>query len=211
MRHHHNHHRPIQPTFEELLAKVRDLPEGYRGQILDGAVHVCEPPCAARAHTLGELSATLMAGSPLGDPAPASWTFLSNAELAVGVDGLISADIAGFRRSQDELAREASPIRHAPSWVCEVLGDGARGFTRTVKRKAYAELGVSYLWLADPDARVLEVFQNQRGRWLLLAALSDELNVAPPPFEDLHFDAIDLWLPAPRIKTPSVPPSARRH
>src|SRR6266478_3290515 len=79
MRYHHAHHHrpPIQPTFDELLARVRDLPEGYRGQILDGAVHVCEPPCAARAHTLGELSATLVAGSPLGDPVPAAWTFLS--------------------------------------------------------------------------------------------------------------------------------------
>src|SRR5262245_36101298 len=148
MRHHH-HHRPIQPTFDELLARVRDLPPGYRGEILEGAVHVCEPPCAARAHTLGALSATLVAGSPLGDPVPPSWTFLSNAEIAIGDEGLISADIAGFRRSQEELARETFPIRLAPSWVCEVLGDASRGFTRTVKRKAYAELGVSYLWLAD--------------------------------------------------------------
>jgi Uma2 family endonuclease len=96
--------------------------------------------------------------------------------------------------------------------VCEVLGEGSRGFTRTIKRKAYAELGVSHLWIADPDARVLEVFQNQRGRWLLLAALSEEANVSAAPFEELHFDASDLWLPAPKIKTPSVPPAAaKRH
>lgn len=150
----------------------------------------------------------LVAGSPLGDPAPAEWTFLSHAEIAVGGEGLLTADIAGFHLSREALAKEATPIRVTPAWVCEVLGGGSRSFTRTTKRRAYGELGVAYLWIADPDARVLEVFQNQRGKWLLVTALSEETRISAPPFEDLHFDASDLWLPLPRRSVPPPSPSS---
>ena len=187
--------KPVDPpSFEELLAKVRDLPEGHRGSIFDGAIHVAEPPSAARAHTLGEISATLFAGSPLGDPVPEGYTFLDDVELAFGDDGLLVADIAGWKLPHERVAAAASPLRIAPVWVCEVLGGSTRGFTLTAKRRAYAHLGVQWLWVADPDAHVLEVFQNQRGKWLLTETYSEEPNIAPAPFEGAHFDASDLWV-----------------
>jgi hypothetical protein len=207
-------HKIAEPTYEELLGRVRDLPEGYHGQIFEGMVHVTPPPSAARAHTLAEISAMLVAGSALGDPVPAEWAFLSNAEIAIGKEGFLVADFAGWHLVSSDLARVASPIRIAPSWVCEVLAAPTRTFTLTAKRREYAALGVSHLWIADPDAEVVDVFVNQRGRWLLVTSISTEENATAPPFEDLHFDAGDFWLPAP-VKMPVVPPppssSKRRH
>jgi len=104
----------------------------------------------------------------------------------------------------------ATPIRMVPAWVCEVLGRSSRCFTLTAKRRAYAEIGVAHLWIADPEAQVLEVFQNQRGRWLLVAALSDEPKASAPPFEDLHFDASELWIPSPEMRV-LTSPSSKRH
>lgn len=205
-------HRSAPATFDELLAKVRDLPEGYRGQILDGTVHVSPPPSAARAHTIAEISAMMVAGSPLGDPVPDGWAFQPGAEIACGEEAFLVADIAGFRVSQRELSRAATPLRIAPSWVCEVLCDRTRHFTLTAKRRAYAELGVSHLWIADPDAQVLEVFVNQRGKWLLHGSLGEEPGSAAPPFEGLRFDAAELWIPS-TVRMPAVmppPPSSKR-
>src|SRR5215831_4993394 len=110
-------HRTAPATFEELLAKVRDLPEGYRGQVLDGSVHVSPPPSAARAHTLAEISAMMVAGSPLGDPAPEDWAFQSEAEIACGHEAFLVADVAGFRVGSRELASARTPLRIAPAWV----------------------------------------------------------------------------------------------
>jgi Uma2 family endonuclease len=198
-------------TFEELLAQVRDLPEGYRGQILEGMVQVCPPPSGARAHTIAEITAMLVAGSPLGDPVPEAWAFQQGAEIAVGAEGFVVADVAGFRVDQRELTRAATPLRLVPAWVCEVLCDRNRHFTLTAKRRAYAEIGVAHLWIADPEAQVLEVFANQRGRWLLLASIGDEPRSALPPFEDLHFDAGDLWItPSARMPATPTPPSSKR-
>ena len=198
--------------FDELLGKVRDLPEGYRGQILDGEIHVSPPPSAARAHTIAEITAMLVAGSSLGDPVPEAWGFQPGAEIAVGAEGFVVADVAGFRASSRELASAATPLRIAPAWVCEVLCDRTRNFTPTRKRRAYAELGVAHLWIAEPEAQVLEVFVNQRGKWLLWGSLAGEERAAAPPFEDLHFDAGELWIPT-AVKLPpmpAAPPSSRR-
>ncbi len=194
------------PSYEELLGKVRDLPEGHRASIFDGAIYVVEPANAARAHTLGEISATLFAGSPLGDPVPEGFTFLDDVEVAYGDDGLLVTDIAGWHLPHERLAAAASPMRIAPAWVCEVLGGSSRAFSLTAKRRAYAQLGVHSLWVADPEAHVLEVFQNQRGKWLLTAAYSEESNIAPEPCEAVHFDASELGL---RTATRPSRPRAR--
>jgi len=204
-------HTNAPATFDELSAKVRDLPEGYRGQILDGNVHVSPPPSAARAHTIAEISAMMVAGSPLGDPVPEGWAFQAGAELACGDEAFVVADVAGFRVDQRELSRACTPLRIAPAWVCEVLCDRTRHFTLTAKRRAYAELGVAHLWIADPEAQVLEIFVNQRGKWLLFGSLGDEPASSAPPFEDLRFDAAELWIPS-AVRMPAMvpPPSSRR-
>jgi Uma2 family endonuclease len=211
-------HRAPPPGFDELLARVRDLPEGHRGQIYDGQIHVSEPPSTARAHTLAEISAMLVAGSPLGDPVPEGWTFHSGVELAAGEERLLVADVAGWPVPKESSALTASPVRIAPAWVCEVLGRSTRAFTLTAKRRAYAEMGVAHLWIADPEAEVLEVFQNTRlrphqtpagsaAKWLLHACLSDERGVSAIPFEGLRFDAGDLWVPGPASRPA---PSSKR-
>src|SRR3954465_4812804 len=92
------------PTFDELLSTVRDLPEGYRGQILDGAVVVSGPSSPARAHALAELSAMFFAGSALGDPVPEAWSFLANVEISAGNDGLLTCDVAGWHLTRQGLA-----------------------------------------------------------------------------------------------------------
>src|SRR5262249_52463442 len=162
--------------------RARDLPEGWEGHILDGAVHATEPPSAARAHTLAEISAMLVAGSPLGDPVPDGWSFLFHAEIAIRDEGFVTADAAGLPVGRSGLAGAGTPVRLVPAWTCEVLGGAARGFTLTAKRRAWAEIGVGHLWIADPDAHVLEVYQNHRGKWLLLSTLSDEDGTCVAPF-----------------------------
>jgi hypothetical protein len=122
MRHNHSSHRRIPPTFDELLSRVRDLPEGYEGHILEGAMFVTDPPSVARAHTLAEISAMVVAGSSLGDPVPDAWAFLCDVELAIGAEGIVTADVAGWRVGSKELASAVTPVRLVPEWVCEVLG-----------------------------------------------------------------------------------------
>jgi hypothetical protein len=188
--------RAPEPGFDELVGIMRDLPQGRTGQIVNCKLHLshtCEP---AHAHTLAELSATLLAGSPLGDPVPAGWTFLTEVELALPRETLVIADIAGWRAPHDRIVALPSPIGMVPEWICEVLDPGTRTLDLTAKRQAYALAGVKNLWILDPTARVLEAFENSRGRWLLSLAVSDD-EISAPPFGELRFDVGDLWMPEP--------------
>jgi Putative restriction endonuclease len=188
-----------EPEYDELVALVRDLPRGRVGQIVNGKLHVsttCEP---AHAHTLAELSATLLAGSLTGDPVPSGWTFLTEVELLLPREALLTADIAGWRAPHERIVALPTPISLVPQWVCEVLDPGSRCLDLTGKRHAYALSGVQCLWIVDPLARVLEVFENVRGRWVLAEAVSEDV-VAAPPFKELRFDVGDLWMPPPAAR-----------
>jgi hypothetical protein len=186
-----------EPSFEDLVTQVRQLPQGKTGQVLNGRLHMTTSAAPAHAHVVGELSATLLAGSPAGDPVPAGWTFLTDVELALPDEVLVVADIAGWRVPHDRLVALPSPIGLVPPWVCEVLDPGSRALDLTHKRKAYAAAGVKTLWIVDPEAQVLEVFENVKGRWLLAIAESED-EIAAPPFENLRFDVGDLFMPASR-------------
>ncbi|HKQ68685.1 MAG TPA: Uma2 family endonuclease [Polyangiaceae bacterium] len=188
---------PAEPEYDDLVALVRDLPQGRVGQIINAKLHVsaaCDP---AHAHTLGELSAMLLAGSSLGDPVPAGWTFVTEVELALPQETLVVADIAGWLAPHDRIAALPTPIGFVPHWVCEVLDAETRTIDLTHKRTSYAQSGVQNLWVVDPTARVLEAYENQRGRWVLLSAVSED-EIAVAPFPELRFDVGDLWMPIDR-------------
>ena len=120
------------------------------------------------------------------------------------------ADVAGWRAPRNRIAGLPTPIGLVPQWICEVLDPSTRTLDLTHKRRAYAEAGVESLWMVDPMARVLEVFANEGGRWVLTLAVSED-EVAAPPFKRLRFDVSDLWLPlAPRASQLPPPMSQKR-
>jgi Uma2 family endonuclease len=186
-----------EPSFEDLVAQVRQLPSGKVGQVLNGRLYACAAPAGAHVHVVGELSATLLAGSPSGDPVPKGWTFLTDVELALPDETLVVADIAGWRAPHDRIVALPTPIGQLPLWICEVLDPGSRALDLTHKRKAYAAAGVRTLWIADPESKVLEVFENVRGHWMLVDAVCED-EVSVPPFDNLRFDVADLFTPASR-------------
>lgn len=61
------------------------------------------------------------------------------------------------------------------------------------RRSRWARWGVGHVWLIDPDLRTLEAYENQSGRWVLLATLKDDDAVRLPPFEAVAFALSALW------------------
>jgi Uma2 family endonuclease len=50
----------------------------------------------------------------------------------------------------------------APDFVVEILSPRTAKIDRGVKKKMYAQAGVRELWIIDPEARAIEVFDLQR-------------------------------------------------
>ena len=189
---------PAQPagspaTYEDLTR----LPEGVTGEIVDRELHTRPRPAVPHAHTcsfvLGSLSGTF--GGRGGAPPPdKGWWILLEPELHLGGDVLVP-DLAGWRRSRVPRLPNAAWLEIAPDWVCEILSPRTAGHDRVRKMPAYARHGVEHLWLVDPSARTVEVYQRHEPTWVVAATHAAEDVARIPPFEELELDLSPWWLP----------------
>ena len=88
----------------------------------------------------------------------------------------------------------------APDWVCEVLSPGTARTDRAVKMPIYAEQAVQWLWLVDPDNRILEIYRLLDGHWLLEHTWQNDDVVKAPPFDQVSMTLSDLWVPEPKTE-----------
>ena len=82
--------------------------------------------------------------------------------------------VSWLRERMPRLPRKAA-IQLAPDRVCEVLSPSTASLDHDVKMPLYAEHRVSFAWLVDPLAQVVEAFKLVRdrsqptGTWYLVA------------------------------------------
>jgi Uma2 family endonuclease len=76
-----------------------------------------------------------------------------------------------------------------------VLSESNEAHDRVTKRRIYAEAGVAHYWIVDPDARTLEAFLLNGGKWVDAGSF-DETGVARiAPFEAIELPVGRLFLP----------------
>ncbi len=160
-------------SFEELYAEIQDLPEGSQGEIL----------------TPGEILITMgRPAKPHRRAAKLVQNDLRDADQEVG----------GTERVA-ELPSE-NPIAIVPDWVCEVLSPTTAKKDLSQKLPLYAKEGVPFIWIVDPEIRLVQVYAAENGRPTLIATASDEDAVRLPPF-DLDMHPGRWWLPVEGAKT----------
>ena len=175
-------------TYQDVL----DAPPHKVAQIVNGVLHMHPRP--ALPHAMAASALNINIGSPFGfgRGGPGGWWILPEPELHLGED-IVVPDIAGWRKERMPKFPDAAYCTVLPDWVCEVLSPSTRKFDTGIKRDIYARVGVRHLWMADPDARVLEAFELRDGGWFLIGTLTDDMPVSLPPFEAITFDLGDLW------------------
>lgn len=63
-----------------------------------------------------------------------------------------------------ETPGDAKFVRGAPALAVEVLSPSTRLYDRNTKRAAYAEAGLAWLWIVDPDVPSIDVYgRGQEG------------------------------------------------
>jgi len=172
---------------------ILDLPENLVGEILGGQLHTHPRPAPRHARAYSSLGGNLGGAYDWGAQGPGGWWILDEPEMHLGGDVLVP-DIAGWRRERMPALPETAWFELAPDWACEILSPSTARTDRALKMPAYAREGVPHLWLVDPDARTLEVYQLQHdGHWLLLTTLKDDDPVSQPPFDAIAFPLASLW------------------
>jgi Uma2 family endonuclease len=80
-------------------------------------------------------------------------------------------DINFFSRAKAEAIQPGQHTFPAPDFIVEVLSDPTAHRDRGVKFRDYAAHGVAEYWLVDPEADVIEQYENADGQYKLLLKL----------------------------------------
>lgn len=177
----------------ELLAEVAALPERLTGEVIDGELYVMSRPTPAHQEVEAGLMSSLKFGG--GGPPSPGWYFQHEVEILFPSEELAVPDVSGWRNERIAGHRNDNPIEIVPDWVCEVLSDSTRRKDLGPKRDLYARHGLKHLWLADPEAQVLEAFALNDQRWTLLGTWTGAAQVTGvAPFPEMRFDLARWWL-----------------
>lgn len=166
------------------------LPEQEMPEIIDGKPYYRAAPrmrhSAAATEIIGELR-SLQKGSLSG------WWILSELDVRLSPQRVVRPDVCGYRKERLPELVEDWPLDLRPDWVCEILSSGTARYDRGTKSKAYADAGIPWYWLVDPQERTVEVLELQGGRWALHGCFGDGETLALPPFDGCEISISDLF------------------
>ncbi len=133
---------------------------------------------------------------PRSSDGPGGWWLLRKVEVHLGDDVLVP-DWAGWRLQRMPRFPRSDWIELAPDWACEVVSPNTTRTDRILKRPIYAREGVQHLWLVDPEARTLEVFELHEAHWMLVQAFAGNETVRAKPFDAVELEMARWWFEEP--------------
>lgn len=180
-------------TYEDLCA----LPPNVMGEILDGVLYT--QPLGQRfpqAHAVSVLIRRLYRPFYREIDGPGGWWVLFKGSFELPGSPEVVPRMSGWRRARLPRLPEDESIKVVPDWVCEVLSPPTREYILRVKRLFYAKHGIPWMWIVDPEARVLAASRLENGRWFEVGTWRDDDCARIAPFDAIELDLSDIWLPA---------------
>lgn len=184
---------PKLATYADLLS----LPDDVRAEIMGGKVVTAPAPLPKHAKAQGAIRSFI--GRPFDDDdghgGPGGWWIFVEVDVQLGPHDVVRPDLSGWRRERFSDPAERRPIDVTPDWVCEVLSPSTATRDKVAKRRLYAECGIPHYWIVDVDARTLEAFELNAGRWVLVGSYDDQAKARVPPFDAVEVSIGRFFLP----------------
>jgi Uma2 family endonuclease len=180
-------------TYADLLA----LPQDTRAEVLGGDVVLSPAPLPR--HSKAQGSARRFLGGPFDDDdghgGPGGWWIFVEVDVMLGPHDIVRPDLAGWRRDRLSQPGRVRPIEVVPDWVCEVLSPSTAARDRITKRRLYAQAGIPFYWLIDPELRAVEALALRDGAWVELGVFDETACARIAPFEAIELEIGRLFLP----------------
>ncbi|MBI5610201.1 MAG: Uma2 family endonuclease [Deltaproteobacteria bacterium] len=129
---------------------------------------------------------------------PTGGWVLPEPDVRLAPHRIVRPDLAGWRKEHMPELSEDWPIDLRPDWVCEVVSPTNAHYDRGLKSQVYLQAGVPWYWLADPQERTLEVFENHGKHWLYHGSFTDGDVRGLPPFDSAVLTMSELFGPLPK-------------
>jgi Uma2 family endonuclease len=179
----------------DLWAQLQALPEGQKGEIIDGQLYVQSRPRPRHARGIGFLGRHLGGAFDYDEDGPGGWWIVPEPGIELERAPEVSPDLAGWRRGNlPELPAVGEPFRTVPDWVCEVLSTSNARYDQQTKAPFYASVGVPWLWMVDTRSRLIEVRRLSQGKWVVEGVFSEEHDARMAPFDAIGIPLHRLWV-----------------
>ena len=182
----------IRPATYEDLSLV---PPEKVAEILAGELVVSPRPAAPHAQAASLLGSNVLepfSRKPGGPGGPGGWIILFEPEIHLGEDVLVP-DVAGWRRVRMPRVPNVPFFTLAPDWVCEVASPATRRIDRLRKMPIYAREKVQWLWLVEPEDKLLEVYRLEGTSWLVVSTHGESERVRAQPFDAVELQIGRWW------------------
>ena len=178
-------------TYADLLA----LPEGERGEVIDGELVVQPSPSPAHQSTVGEIYAELRGPFQRGRGGPGGWWLIPDVDIELGPHDICRPDISGWRRERVARFPTERPVRERPDWLCEGLSPRTAAIDQGTKRALYQRAGVPWYWLVDPLNRTLTVLRLSGEGYVMDRVVGDSGSAELRPFDSVPIDLQMIFPP----------------
>jgi Uma2 family endonuclease len=146
----------VRYTYQDYLSIPEDT--SRRHEIVGGELFVTPSPRFRHQQVVGNvfrILANLAAQHGLGEVATGPVT------VHLHDEGVVEPDVIFVRADRLAIVDPEGAVHGPPDLVVEVLSPSNRNYDRGAKRKQYMEWGVAELWIADADARTVEVWRPE--------------------------------------------------
>jgi Uma2 family endonuclease len=159
-----------------------ELPEdGNRYEIIDGKLYVTPAPATRHQIVSSRLEQALDRHI-----APRRLGFVFHAPIAVilGPDRQVQPDVLFISRGRSKVIT-SKEVAGAPDLAVEIVSPSSKKTDRSIKAEAYADSGISWYWIVDPDQRTVEEYQLEIGKYHLVQAWKETDVFEPKLFPGL--------------------------
>lgn len=182
-------------------ADVEAAPPDLTAELIEGELFLMPRPRIRHGvtHTAIVRDVGVAFGMPTPHLSPGGWHILLEPELHLGPPAdpkalVLVPDVAGWRRTRMPEPPDTAAIELPPDWTCEILSPGTERHDRFRKMDRYAHAGVGWVWLVDPVAHAIEVYQLDGATYRFLGGALAESTARLAPFEAVELDLTQWWI-----------------
>ena len=179
-------------TYEEIAA----LPDDHLRELHDGRSVIMPSPHLRHQKLYRRLIKWIEAWIDAGGQ---GLLYYQPADLRVDAHRTLIPDLS-YYATGDAASVESTNGNYliaAPDLIVEIVSPSSQNADRFYKFDVYAEIGVRYYWIIDPDAWIFQAFRLDAGEYRFEVSLSDAGEFRPAVFPGLVLPMAQLFGPHP--------------